>query len=82
MKIGPNWRRNQQRYGCAPPRCADCRRAATRDEIDLSATHKVMTGRDEHGQPIAVTEAALWTAQAVRMKNGKREHGLLRVPCR
>ena len=34
-------------------------------------------GRDEHGQPITVTEGALWTIPAGRMKKGKRAH---RVP--
>ena len=34
-------------------------------------------GRDEHGQPIMITEGALWTIPAERMKKGKREH---RVP--
>lgn len=46
-------------------------------EIDLNPARKVTIGRDEHGQPIMMTEGALWTIPAERMKKGKREH---RVP--
>ena len=50
---------------------------ATWGEIDLNQARNVAIGRDEHGQPITVTEGALWAIPAWRMKKGKREH---RVP--
>lgn len=49
---------------------------ATWGEFDLNPARKVTIGRDEDGQPIMVTEGALWTVPAGRMK-GKRGH---RVP--
>jgi integrase len=49
---------------------------ATWGEIDMSPRRRVTIGRDEKGEAIMVTQGALWTVPAARMK-GRREH---RVP--
>lgn len=49
---------------------------ATWGEMDMSQPRRVTIGRAEKGEPIMVTQGALWTVPAGRMKE-KREH---RVP--
>jgi len=45
-------------------------------EVDITPPRKVTIGRDDKGDAITVTQGALWTVPAIRMK-AKREH---RVP--